>query len=187
MTTNRSPLLLPLTIVAAAIFVIVVTQRQLLQARQHLNDTHAALIQTARDARTIVELRTQSQTIETRQRPPHDVIAQVNAVLSDLGITSTHLQSLTPEADAAVGQSTPADPGNLRQQSLRLTLQALSPQQVGQFLVHWHAAQKIWHAARLELIHNREQADGNLYDATIVMTAWYVADASASPDAKERS
>jgi hypothetical protein len=174
--------------VAAGTFVIVVTQRQLMRARQHLSDAHAALIQTARDARTIVELRSQSQTIETRQRPAQDVIAQVNAVLADLGITSAHLQSLTPEADAAIGQGTGGGPTNLRQQSLRLTLQALSPQQIGQFLQQWHAAQKIWHAARLELIHNRQQPDGNLYDATIVMTAWYVADApSVGPEDKERS
>lgn len=190
---TRSAMLILSALMAAAALLIALSQRRLQQAQRGRSAAEQALIQTARDARSITELRMQSQTIETRQRPAQDVIAQVNAVLAEVGIPSTHMQSLTPEGDSTADPpaSSAATGGpRLRQQSLRLTMQALSPAQIGSFLTHWQSTQSVWNATRLELMHNNrppppDSAAGNLYDATMVMTAMYLAESPRpeSPDA----
>ena len=186
-------------LVAVSALLIAIGLQRLQRADRQLEAAHSALKQTQRDADTITDLRARSQTIETRQRPAQDVIALINAVLAEVGIPSTHLQSLTPESEGAAvgGPASNMSQARLLQQSLRLTLQNLAPHQIGSFLTQWHASQQVWNAARLELVHNRthqdtpdpksgKSAEGNRYDVTVLLTALYLADGSASNQAQER-
>jgi hypothetical protein len=186
MTARRSHILIALTMTLAfAALLVTISARRLAQAQHDLISAGSALDQTAREAREIVDLRAKEQTVESRQRPAQDVIAQVNAALAEIGIPSRHFKSLTPESGPPTLSA--FNGGRLLQQSLRLVLEDLSPQQIGSFLLQWRSSQHIWTTSRIELVHSRGPArergardaaiDANRYDATLVLTAFYVADA----------
>ena len=184
MTTRQTMLLLSIVAALSALMITLCASR-LRTASAEVASARRALEQTTRDAQSIIELRHRSQTIETRQRPTQDIIAQVNAALAEVGIPSSHLRSLTPEAEtsaAQAGESGLSSRLPLLKQSVRVTLAGLSPQQIGAFLVHWRSAQHIWIADRLEIVRDRSSRSeeeerslaGNRYETTIVMTALYV-------------
>lgn len=185
MITRRTFLSLSI-VVALSTLMLTLSAARHRAASAELASARAALEQTTRDAHSIIDLRNRSQTVETRQRPAQDVIAQVNAALAEVGIPSSHLRSLTPEAETSAAQASEAGLSNrqsLLKQSVRLTLAGLTPQQIGAFLVHWRSAQHIWIADRLEIVRDltrggSEDEDrssaGNRYETTIVMTALYV-------------
>jgi hypothetical protein len=172
---------------ALALLPVAISARRLVKAERSLDAANTILLQTARECHEMQELRTQSQTVESRQRPAQDVIAQVNAILGDVGIPLRHFNSLTPEAEATAASAGIQGNARLLQQSVRLALQDLSPDQIGAFLVRWQSTQKIWMPTRIELTHVRGgnnapvgsggEAAGNRYDATILFTALYLADA----------
>ena len=132
------------------------------------------------DAQEIIDLRSRQQVVNVAERPAQDVIAQVNAVLSQVGIPTSRLKSLMPETDAAMSPSNENTHvgGIYRKQSLRMTLEHLTVQEIGNFLLQWREAQKIWTAVGVELTHVRsstkDKADENRYDASIVLSAVYV-------------
>jgi hypothetical protein len=133
-----------------------------------------------RDAQEIIELRSRQQVVNTAERPTQDVIAQVNAVLSEVGIPTNRVKSLTPESDGAINSAKgTAQTGSIyRKQSLRMTLENLTVQEIGNFLLQWRAAQKIWTAVEIELTHvhssTKDKTGENRYDASIVLSAVYV-------------
>ena len=184
MTTRQTMLLLSIVAALSALMITLCASR-LRTASAEVASARWAMEQTTRDAQSIVDLRNRSQTVETRQRPAQDIIAQVNAALAEVGIPSSHLRSLTPEAEtsaAQAGESGLSSRLPLLKQSVRVTLAGLSPQQIGAFLVHWRSAQHIWIADRLEIVRDRSSRSeeeerslaGNRYETTIVMTALYV-------------
>jgi len=154
-----------------------VAQRQLASALVALNST-------IEDGRAIFDLRAQQQRIGNRDRPAQDVIAQLNSVMMDVGIPSNHLKSLTPESDALVTQGDPGNDrgehgqsGQFKKQSLRVILENLTIDELGALLIQWRQRQQIWTPTRIELTHVRSQtAVNNRYDATILISATYLAD-----------
>src|SRR5947207_10206738 len=99
-----------------------VAQRQLASALVTLNST-------VEDGRAIFDLRAQQQRIGNRDRPAQDVIAQLNTTMTDVGISGSHLKSLTPESDALIVQENPSNDrqsGQFKKQSLRVTLENLT-------------------------------------------------------------
>ncbi len=178
-------------VIALSTLMLTISSARHRTANAELASARAALQQTTRDAQSIIDLRSRSQTVETRQRPAQDVIAQVNAALAEVGIPSSHLRSLTPEAETSAAPSSESGRSNrpsLLKQSVRLTLAGLTPQQIGAFLVHWRSAQHIWITDRLEIVRDRSNRSeledrslaGNRYETTIVMTALYVAPPSTA-------
>ena len=82
---------------------------------------------------------------------------------------------LRPESDAALagtGDSSVA----YRRQSVRVSLNDLSIGQLGAFLSQWSATQRLWTPTRIELTHARSRQGSDHYDATILITATYLAD-----------
>jgi len=189
MTGSRGRLALILLGLAASSLAVAISERRLVQARGDFAAAQIALQQAAGDAQEIMDLRAARQTVESHQRPTQDVIAQVNSVLADVGIPSRALRSLAPESEGSAVASAPtAQGGRLLQQSLRLVLEDLTPEQVGAWLAQWRIAQPIWTPTRIELAHSRiagageaVNRDGNRYDATILLTALYLADEPPPP------
>ena len=122
------------------------------------------------EAQKIIELRSKRQRIAEHKRPEHDVIARVNATLAEAGLPPDRFGDLRPESDAAL-------PGSLyRRQSVGINLIELSIAELGAFLSHWSGSQQLWTPTRIELTHARSRQGSDRYDATILITATYLAD-----------
>ena len=126
-------------------------------------------------AREVMELRSKQQRVAAGERPPQDVIAQINRTLAEVGIRSDRLTGLEPVADRALSGSAAA--GRYRRQSVSATIDRLEPAEIGRFLAEWRQSQPMWIPTRIELFHTRQQLpSSNLYAMRVEMTAIYLSD-----------
>ena len=130
-------------------------------------------------AREVLELSSSQERIAAGERPPQDVIAQINRSLAEVGIRSDRLTGLQPVADSALGGSGAASAagGRYRRQSVSATIDRVQPAEIGRFLAEWRRTQPMWVPTRVELFHLRQQQpSGNLYSMRVEMTAIYLSD-----------
>ncbi len=144
-------------------------------ARSELTAARSSLVRIADSAQHIVDLRGEQERIAEHKRPEQDVIARVNTTLAETGIPPEHFGGLRPESDAALAGSGHT-PIAYRRQSVRVSLNDLSIAQLGAFLSQWSATQQLWTPTRIELTHARSRQSSDRYDATILITATYLAD-----------
>ena len=171
------------TTVAGAMMVAVVCTsigaHRLSHAKADYLDGVLALDKTVSTSKEILELRSHHERVALHERPPQDVIAQVNAALAEAGIPNSHFKGLNPESEGAVEPSTAGAAGTgvgYRKQSLRLMLEDISMPELGGFLSQWRKTQQVWIVTRIELNHVRGQAaDSDRYDVSILLTALYIA------------
>lgn len=181
MTRHVLTIVLSLVVVALG---AIVGGRRLALAERNRNNAYESYQQTLKDANEVLALRSRRQVVNAAERPPQDVIAQVNGVLAATGIPGNRLKSLTPETDAALTnqpESSNSSALQYRKQSLRLTLEGLTVQEIGTFLRQWKTSQQVWTCSRIELTHARDRADANRYDINILLSAIYVATTSPPP------
>ncbi|MEE8154273.1 MAG: hypothetical protein V3T53_04860 [Phycisphaerales bacterium] len=154
---------------------LVISANRLAEARSQLVAARSSLVRIADSAQRIVQLRGEQERIAEHKRPEQDVIARVSAALAQAGIAAKHFGGLRPESDAAL-----AGTGHTgiayRRQSVRVSLNDLSITQLGAFLSRWSATQRLWTPTRIELTHARSRQGSDRYDATILITATYLAD-----------
>lgn len=168
------PLLLAALGAAAALLIIAVQIQRLSAARQRHEGALATLAQLERDAGEVMQLRARREVIAWRQRPTTDVLALVNAALIEAGIPTNRLQGIGEGADTPLGNSA-ADAPALRRQSMAVSLEGLTPSQIGMLLEKWQLAQDQWTAERLELTHRRDAKQADLYDLRLHISAVYLA------------
>jgi hypothetical protein len=162
-------------VLAACVLAATVSARRCLNAKEAADTAIEAKQSVERNAATILALRQQKARVELRERPKQDVIAQVNAVLAEAGIGSDRFQGLEREGDEAVGDITSAT--RTRRQSLRLTLDRLSPTDLGAFLGKWRAAQPAWAVSRIELLHDKKDVtDANRFTVHLLLASTYIPD-----------
>jgi hypothetical protein len=153
--------------------------RSLKATRQEHQQLTRQLQTTIDQGREIHRLRGQSQQVALRERPTEDVLAQVHLVLAEAGLPGQVFRSLSPQT-AGAALSSPTSPGStpLREQVMRLTLQDLTPADVGRYLTEWKRHQPLWKIVGIELIRQRDRAgaDANSYDAIIRISSSYLAD-----------
>ncbi|MCI0353302.1 MAG: hypothetical protein L0Z53_28110 [Acidobacteriales bacterium] len=158
---------------------IMLSAARLNSASSRLTTASLNLEQTIQDAQRILELRAKQQTIAEHKRPDQDVIARVNTVLAESGITSDRFGGLRPESDAAVPHSK-ANGAAYGRQSVRITLNELSVSQVGAFLARWSQTQPLWIPSRIELTHSRSATDAGQYTLNLLLSATYVSEPEPS-------
>jgi len=159
---------------AGVLCVIAVQAHRVDAARQRHGAAIASLEHLQNDAGKVIELRVRRDLVAWRERPTADVLALVNAALVDAGIPTNRLQGIgegidTPLTSAQGGES------SLRRQSMAISLERLTPPQIGLLLEKWNLVQDQWSAARLELTHRRDQSQPDLYDLRLHVSAVYLA------------
>lgn len=172
--TRMRPSLIIMLAVTGSLCVIAVQANRVAAARQRHEAAIAAFEQLRRDASEVTELRARRDVVAWRERPKADVLALVNAALVDAGIPTDRLQGIGEGVDAPV-TSAQGGESTLRRQSLAISLERLTPAQIGQLLERWHLVQDQWSAGRLELTHRREQGQSDLYDLRLHISAVYLA------------
>jgi hypothetical protein len=153
--------------------------RSLNTTRQEHQQLTRQLQTTIDQGREIHRLRGQSQQVALRERPTEDVLAQVHLVLAEAGLPGQVFRSLSPQSTGtSPSSSTPSDGVQLREQVMRLTLQDLTPADVGRYLTEWKRHQPLWSIVSIELTHRRDRAGSgaNTYDAIIRISSSYLAD-----------
>lgn len=183
-------LAITVALVAATLCTAAWSARRWSAARSDLERERAQLVATTAQARETIDLAARGERVGLAERPPQDVIAQVNRVLAEAGLPADRFQRLTAESDVAArpASGTPGPGGGgapgaaYRVQSLRLVLQGMTPHDLGLFLSLWGASQPAWSPARLELARpQRRGAEPGRYDVTIVLSALYFAAATELP------
>ncbi len=172
--TRMRPFLIIILAVAGALCVMAVQAHRVAAARQRHEAAIATFEQLRRDASKVIELRARRDVVAWRERPKADVLALVNAALVDAGIPTDRLQGIGEGVDAPVASAQGGESA-LRRQSLAISLERLTPAQIGQMLERWHLVQDQWSAGRLELTHRREQGQSDLYDLRLHISAVYLA------------
>lgn len=174
MITRSRAAILALWVVALGLPLVIGANR-LGTARSQFVAARSSLVRIAGSAQRIVELRGAQERIAEHKRPEQDVIARVSAALAQAGIAAEHFGGLRPESDAALAGTGPSGVA-YRRQSVRVSLNDLSIAQLGAFLAQWSATQRLWTPTRIELTHARSSRGSDRYDATILITATYLAD-----------
>lgn len=150
---------------------------RLVGTEQQLQAAHATYELTRRDASEVLQLRAAHDRVADRKRPEDHVLAHVNRVLAEAGIPSRSLQGVRPEADIALTTSADAGRTQYRRQSVNISLQRLTLPEIGAFLLRWREDDAVWTPRRIELTKHRSRTDDDdRYDATIVISAIYVAE-----------
>lgn len=147
-----------------------------------LQAVETRLVTTVGKAREVLDLSSRHQRVAAGERPPQDVIAQINRTLAEVGIRSDRLTGLQPVADSALGGGgiASAASGQYRRQSVSATIDRVQPAEIGRFLAEWRRTQPMWVPTRIELFHVRQQQPGgNLYSMRLEMTAIYLSDSTS--------
>ena len=163
------PVLVVALLLAALTASVFVSARRLGGVWIHLQAARVSLMSTESDAQRILELRAKQQRIAEHKRPQQDVIARVNTVLAEAGISLDRFGGLLPESDSALPGA-----GTYRRQSVRMTLNGLTIPKLGAFLAQWADSQHLWTPTRIELTRARNHNDPARYDVNIVIGATYI-------------
>ena len=178
----RMPMLFGLIALIASV-PIAISAKRFSRVESHLIAAMSNLDQIKTDAIRINELRSKQQMIAEQKRPDQDVIARVNAMLSEAELPLNSFGGLRPEADAELPNSF-AGSVTYRRQSVRISINELTIREIGDFVSRWCSTQPLWVLTRIELTHSRNGKNADRYDLSLLLSATYVA--QRNPDATER-
>lgn len=152
---------------------------------------HAAARQTHQHVLTvalkIAELRA-AEAVTTLERHPHaGLLDEITSTLAEAGVTSSVLQSVTPEAESPAG--THAGVQHMHQRA-SVQLSELSLADLGRWLHMWQERRNGWTVASIELLPTKPPANLKPHDvpkvrASMTLEAVYIANAPSivSPNA----
>lgn len=161
---------------AAGLLIVTVSAGRLSAARQRGQAAMTSLKALHVQADELLRLRSQREVIAWKPRPTADVLALVNAALMDAGVPTARLKGIGEGGDAPLSGAGENQPP-LRRQSLVISLEGLTPAQIGLFLAQWERAAEQWSAERLEITHRRDPTQADLYDLRLHISAVYLSGA----------
>ena len=103
--------------------------------------------------------------------PQTDFEQRVTISIQAAGMNSRIRYSARAEADREHRDGRQQLTG-LRQQRASVDIPSISPEEIGQFLVHWQEAQSMWSPYRIQLTHDQRSAR-NLYTLRLECVAVY--------------
>ncbi len=138
-------------------------------------------------AQKIAELRA-AETVATLERRPHaGLLEEIASTLAEAGVTSSALQSVTPEAESPAG--THAGVQYMHQRA-SVQISELSLADLGRWLHMWQERSNGWTVASIELVPTKPPANLKPHDvpkvrASMTLEAVYIANAPSivSPNA----
>lgn len=166
-----------LVILACGCALLLTIQRQrMLSAERGLHSAQSRLTETRRNIDQLESLRTQDELVSLGQRPPQDVIARLRSTMTEAGVdprrlTGVQADSTTTGRSIAGGQS-----DRFRTQTVRATLEDVSPGEVGRVLVAWRQSQRLWTTTTLTMTHRG--GNDNRYRAELGFSAVYLEEAA---------
>lgn len=80
-----------------------------------------------------------------------DIYTLAQMTLNAASLTPSTLRESLPEGDGVIIKDDPADGLLLRRQSVRLSFEPLTVNELGRFLDQWRKSQPVWDIARIEL------------------------------------
>lgn len=102
-------------------------------------------------------------------RPSDDLLQLAGGTLGAAGLPGSRLRGVQPEPDRTIE----ADPDGRRVAAARLTLEPVTPAELGRFMAALRAAQRVWSVDRVELVAQGGAAAPG-YRATLSLVAPYV-------------
>lgn len=174
-TMTSSTVFLPVLVALIAALLLSLQGRRWRTANESLNGAKATLQSLGDDARAVLQLRGTAATTNDSERPTADVIAIVNRVLTGAGVPTTRFAGCKSEGDAPVPGS-----NDLRRQSVRLNLQAMTAADIGSFLGAWRSEETVWTPTSIEMNHAGDD-QSQTFDVQVVLSAVYHGVPGGSP------
>ena len=175
----RLGLVVPLVATALTLVSLASGAYRLGRVQNGLEEATLELASAEQQATELAQLRQAKERISPRERPKQDVIALMNAVMADAGIPGERLKSLESESSESLSPTASGSSvsGRYRCQAVAMSLESLTPEQVGKLLLELRRRQSVWSPALLELSHVRTQPEsGNLYHLRLRISATYLSD-----------
>lgn len=104
-----------------------------------------------RDAQRLESLRHARQVVGSGTQPQADALALVHRALSDAGLNSRAIRSLTPSDHHGAAPTSDSRYSGHTTQRARLTLGGITLPELGGFLDHWARSQAVWGIERIAL------------------------------------
>lgn len=127
-----------LVVLVAAACGVALTLRGLAAAQRSADGAAAAHTTAIAQVRRIRTLRAADEVAADRPRPSPDLVARLRAVMQDAGIDPGRL------VDVRTAEPRPVRGTEYQLQSATLTLRAVEPAALAQFLVGWRTAEPLW-------------------------------------------
>ena len=153
-----------------------------IQAKRMVTASDAAtaatsrMLETRQSIRRLESLRRQDERVSLGQRPPQDVIARLRSTMTQAEVDPSRLTGVQADSTTS-GRSLPGGQADrYRTQSVRATLDNVTPAEVGRVLVAWRQSQKLWTTTSLAMTHRG--GNENRYRAELGFTAVYLDEAA---------
>lgn len=143
---NRTILCVWLVVLAMSTCVLVIAGTRAAAARSQAHAARRELVHVSHQATELARLR--QTTRDFPDRPEGGLAGKVAAAMSRAGLSSSTLQTLSPEAQSAV---TGDGGARLVRQRATLTLSGPSLPQIGGFLEAWRIAEPNWVVSNIDL------------------------------------
>lgn len=143
------------------------------RARAELDSALVALNTAKSDVQELGSLRSRLGSISPDSNAIQDVLGRVANALGDAGLPASALKSVVPEGDVPL-----AAPGNAsdprvqpKLRTVSLTLEPITPGEIGTFLSAWRSRGGAWTATRIELVKSTAATPADAYIARLAITA----------------
>lgn len=149
MTRRARSLLLLFAFMAVALL----SWRAMALARASADASRAReqLATVAQQAQEVLDLRAKRPTTGMGPKPGDDLTKLITGILKDAGIPSERLRSVSPDTETRLAPD-PLWPGvSRRRQSARVTIEPLTPQDLGVLVLKWRSSQSVWSVSGMEL------------------------------------
>jgi len=161
------PRILLALILALCVAMLAVQAARLGRADRHTEESQARLIDLERDTAELERLRNARVTALASEPPSDDLLTRVRGVMNTAGLSDGLFQGLRRVGERESRNGTRV----YITRSERLSLDPLTPREIGAFLDGWTVTQPEWTVDAVTMNHSRRQTGS--YAVTITLSAKY--------------
>lgn len=155
---------------------LAIQAKRLSSAEAETASARGRLLETHQNIDRLESLRRQDERVSLGQKPPQDVITRLRATMATAGVDAGRLIGVQADASASARTTLGGRADRFHTQSVRATLEGVTPIEVGRVLVAWRQSQKLWTTTSLTMTHRG--GNDNRYRAELGFSAIYLDEAA---------
>lgn len=168
--------LLVMVLAGVCVLAVTIQFRRMAAASNAATAATSRVLETRQSIRRLESLRQQDERVSLGQRPPQDVIARLRSTMTEADVDPGRLTGVQADSTTS-GRSLPGGQADrYRTQSVRATLEGVTPAEIGRVLVAWRQSQKLWTTTTLTMTHRG--GNENRYRAELGFSAVYLDEAA---------
>lgn len=174
-------------LLAIGALVVTLSAVRAARARAELGSALIDLHSAKSDAAELQSLRSKLGSVGQDQNATQDVLGRVTSTLRDSSLSASILKGVNPEGDTAItSPGSSSDPRSQpRLRTVSLSLEPVTPAELGTFLAAWRTHGGAWSTSRIELNKSTASTPPDAYNARIAITAILPPPTSTSSNAQQ--